>query len=107
MADVTNERKSKVEKAVEKASPSVKEKVMKDFGRISFRDDSDFETYLAETQAYVDFKAESNPGVNPSVQAWIDAKDPNGTDYLGGKDINGPLSGAGSSSAGSLSGKSI
>lgn len=47
----TESRKSILEAKLKDAAPSVKAKILKDFQRMSFEKDEDFDSYLAETEA--------------------------------------------------------
>lgn len=46
---VSTDRKQRLETALEKVDPKVKAKVLKDFGRMKFEKDEDFDAYLEET----------------------------------------------------------
>ncbi|MDP2335343.1 MAG: hypothetical protein Q8N05_02620 [Bacteroidota bacterium] len=73
MADLNFERKAKVYKIVENALPTVKERVLRDFDRMTFKTDEDFTEYLAETSALVDFGEEKG---SPHKNCVIDANRP-------------------------------
>ena len=100
-------RKQTLEAKLEKAQPKFKEKILKDFARMNFEKDEDFDSYLTETETDLvavnqelaneglgggrkPFQAtQTKEGVSTGVQSYIDSKDPKkaGAENLGGKEI--------------------
>lgn len=100
-------RKQTLEVKLEKAPAKFKEKILKDFARMNFEKDEDFDSYLTETEtdlaafnqdlADQGLGANRKPfvatttkeGVSTGVQAFVDSKDPKkaGNDNLGGKEV--------------------
>lgn len=100
-------RKQTLEAKLEKAPAKFKEKILKDFARMSFEKEEDFDSYLTETETdLTEFTQEiadqglganrkpfvastTKEGVSTGVQAFVDSKDPKkaGTDNLGGKEV--------------------
>jgi len=100
-------RKQTLEAKLENAQPKFKEKILKDFGRMNFEKDEDFDSYLTETEtdlaefnqdvANTGLGANRKPfvvtttkeGVSSGVQAFIDSKDPkkDSAENLGGKQL--------------------
>lgn len=100
-------RKQTLEAKLENAPAKFKEKLLKDFGRMNFEKDEDFDSYLTETEA--DLAAfnqdlansglganrkpfaggQTKEGISNGVQQFIDSKDPkkSGPENLGGKEI--------------------
>lgn len=100
-------RKQTLEAKLKDAPEKFKEKLLKDFGRMNFEKDEDFDSYLTETEA--DLAAfnqdlansglganrkpfaggQTKEGVSNGVQQFIDSKDPKkgGPENLGGKEI--------------------
>jgi hypothetical protein len=52
------ERKHRLANVLENAIPSLRESILRNFDRMTFKTDEDFNEYLAETSALVDFKEE-------------------------------------------------
>jgi hypothetical protein len=98
-------RKQTLEAKLEKAPAKFKEKILKDFGRMNFEKDEEFDSYLTETETDLTaFNQEladqglasgrkpfvggqTKEGVSNGVQAYIDSKDPKKADNLGGKEV--------------------
>lgn len=100
-------RKQTLEAKLEKAPAKFKEKILKDFARMSFEKDEDFDSYLTETEtdlaAFTQDLADqglgankkpfvggtTKEGISQGVQNFIDAKDPkkSGAENLGGKEV--------------------
>jgi hypothetical protein len=100
-------RKQTLEAKLEKAPAKFKEKILKDFARMRFEKDDEFDAYLTETEtdltaftqeiADQGLGANKKPfvasftkeGISTGVQAFVDSKDPKkaGTDNLGGKEV--------------------
>lgn len=51
-ADVTKSRKAKLEAAIKDAPEKVREQLVKNYERLTFKDDADFDTWLSETTTY-------------------------------------------------------
>lgn len=100
--DTNFERKAKVFKIVENASATIKDSVLRDFDRMTFKSDEDFNEYLAETSALVDYKEEKRhqvpkssvvdangpvdlSKVSEATRSWLEAKKSDYKDPLGGK----------------------
>ena len=100
-------RKQTLESKLEKAPAKFKEKILKDFARMNFEKDEDFDSYLTETEtdltafnqdmADQGLGANRKPfvggttkeGVSNGVQNYIDSKDQKkaGAENLGGKEV--------------------
>lgn len=100
-------RKQTLEAKLEKAPAKFKEKILKDFARMSFEKDDEFDAYLTETETDLTaFNQEladqglganrrpfaattTKEGVSTGVQAFVDSKDPKkaGGENLGGKEV--------------------
>ena len=100
-------RKQTLESKLEKAPAKFKEKILKDFARMSFEKEDEFDAYLTETEtdstafnqdmADQGLGANRKPfvggttkeGVSNGVQNYIDSKDPKkaGAENLGGKEV--------------------
>lgn len=106
------ERKHKLALALEGVLPSLRSSRLETFDYMTFKDDADFETWLAETKEWAaevtntKKPKDQESGISQNVQDWIKEKDPSTS--LGGKDLNSAFQVSGpTSAAGSLSGKSI
>lgn len=94
------DRKFKVAKVLENSVPSLREGMMRNFDRMNFGTDEDFDEYLAEVSDLVGYKESSEHSrpnvinadvpvdrskVSSNVNAFIDSKKTDYQDPLGGK----------------------
>ena len=104
--EIFKSRKSTLETKLEKAPESFKNKILKDFSRMSFEDDEKFTEYLTETENDLkEFEQEfSNSGlramgkpfragggepevVSSAVKDFVESKKEGSTSALGGKEV--------------------
>ncbi len=105
-AEMTKQRKSTLEGKLKDAPEAFKNKILKDYDRMSFADEDAFNDYLTETETDLNgFKQEladkglgsfprpgqggvGKPGDIPAeVQAYIKTMDPESSTNLGGKEV--------------------